>query len=82
MSSVVWLVAQFNFVGPFGANFPVQILLDGVHIRVHLLRAAIQLVPGWLTPLFQTPSFEAPGSSLKMTMEQIVQENYEKQEQQ
>jgi hypothetical protein len=43
---------------------------------------AIQLVPGWLAPSFQTPSFQAPESSMEITVEQIVQGNYEKQEQQ
>jgi hypothetical protein len=43
---------------------------------------AIQLVLGWLAPSFQTPSFQAPESSMEITLEQIVQGNYEKQEQQ
>ncbi len=30
------------------ANFPMQILSDGVHLWVHLLCVAIQLVPGWV----------------------------------
>jgi hypothetical protein len=57
-------------------NFPKQILLDGVC----LLCTVIQLVLGWLTPLFQTPLFQAPGLSMVTTMEQIVQGNHEKQE--
>jgi hypothetical protein len=62
--------------------FLAQTLLDGVCLRICLLHAVIQLVLGWLTPSFQTPSFQAPGSSMETTMEQIVQGNYEKQEQQ
>jgi hypothetical protein len=80
MSFVVWLLAQF--VGPFAASSPVQIPLDGVRLRVCSSRAAIQLVPCWHAPSFQTPSFQTMGSSMEMTMEQIVQGNYEKQEQQ
>jgi hypothetical protein len=75
-SSVVWLLAQF--VGPFSSGFPAHIPPDGVR----LTGAAIRFVLGWLAPSFQAPSFEAPGSSSEMTMEQIVQGNCEKQEQQ